>query len=786
MIGRIGIATFLGLFLCLQVAAAEQTDGLVLSFDYKDGAIKPEFLSWVAKFGARAPAAFEEGKTLPEYVHKACKTESASNVELFRQALAEQGVKLSGDKITDGPANGVLMLPPCLPDPTTTNVARLVLPGESLWNYVPSGNLQSSINVDGIKTFSPKQIGVTWPSDCCGDEGVDAVKDQYLNHDAMEARTDGQIALDAFLAANALKNNGVQVQDIYKTVFDSLDSLSTVKSPKKVKAGVEAAMRKWSGPAQLPSNSWKKILTSDETLSTVNPSNSVTWFDPFPADSKSPSSLQPGDIVVSPRFAVQQIQIPVDYALLDKSSAADAASFLKSNPPPSATATSDEPAAVELLDTQPIDDVAADECEGASYTMWGTPDFAAQFTAAALQSRILGYRKGLRNNSARIVIADSGFVLAKNVGAFRDDTFSQVGDFLHEEEAPEALGSKRVHGTMVAGLVLGGPSLWGMPPSLGLDIKITPATVFDVRNQAGTPKAYFKSEWLLDAIRSSGDIFNISLASKDKTQLQELGNYVTKYSSKLFIVAAGNNNMNSDSQGVDINDTELYPQRFGGNDVGPNVITVAAYDGKRLAKFSNYSEKFVSIAAPGCGVMSWAPDKNDAEYKEIKVTGTSFAAPIVAHVAAVVKALLPPKFAEPRYIRARILAGADLSRDVAGVEDGRVLNPLKAVSIYEDVIELEKNGERTLMKGQIESPLSINDLCANSGSPGSDIQLLKFARDPTPEAGRDSLVYFMRDGLLNNNKTCQHKSGSVAFTDSNGKNEIIDLKDIVDIVFRTQ
>ncbi|NSY98857.1 S8 family peptidase [Agrobacterium tumefaciens] len=416
--------------------------------------------------------------------------------------------------------------------------------------------------------------------------------------------------------------------------------------------------------------------------------------------------------------------------------------------------------------------------------MWGTPDFAGSFAATAMRNRMLAYRAGVRTFKADIVIVDSGFVRAMDAAPFTEDAFTQVTDLLHEQTAPASLGSKRAHGTMVAGLALGGPHLWGMTSSLGLEVKITPATVFDVRTQNGVQTPLFRTQWLLDAIGGDGDIFNISLASKDEAQMNAFSHYIGKGESKLFVVAAGNNNMNNDTRGVDINDTKLFPQRFGGNERGPNLITVAAYDGKGLATFSNYSESYVSIAAPGCAVASWTPNPDNSRYIEQKVTGTSFASPIVAHVAAIVKALMPIRYAQPRYVRARILAGSDLRSDINGVEDGRLLNPIKTISIYEDVLEIEKDGVRRLLFGKISSPLQVSDLCQDQGTPEGNPRLLKFARDPNPSGDKDSILYFIRDGILDNTKKCKRKPTNIVFTPSVGQQDIINLKDVTDLIFR--
>ena len=226
----------------------------------------------------------------------------------------------------------------------------------------------------------------------------------------------------------------------------------------------------------------------------------------------------------------------------------------------------------------------------------------------------------------------------------------------------------------------------------------------------------------------------------------------------------------------------MFPQLFGGNRTGRNLITVAAYDGEDAAWFSNFSPEFVSIAAPGCAIGTWAPSDDNKNYVERRFTGTSYAAPIVAHVAAIVKALMPSERTSAYWVRARILASADLLPALADdVEDGRLLNPVKAVSMYEDVIEISVQGNRRLLFGTLESR-DLHDYCRNAGLVAGAV-LLKFALSPDPEDESDAVFYTLRNKVLQT-QPCRRSSTVVGLTSSTGETSLINVQDIVDIVFQ--
>jgi subtilisin family serine protease len=95
----------------------------------------------------------------------------------------------------------------------------------------------------------------------------------------------------------------------------------------------------------------------------------------------------------------------------------------------------------------------------------------------------------------------------------------------------------------------------------------------------------------------------------------------------LFVAAAGND-------GKD-NDTDLHPT-YPASFALSNVIAVAAYDARdTLAAFSSYGKRTTHLGAPGVAIYSTA--RGGYHWGE----GTSYAAPFVTGVAALLKSFLP-------------------------------------------------------------------------------------------------------------------------------------------------
>ncbi|MDP4506615.1 S8 family serine peptidase [Nonomuraea turcica] len=212
------------------------------------------------------------------------------------------------------------------------------------------------------------------------------------------------------------------------------------------------------------------------------------------------------------------------------------------------------------------------------------------------------------------------------------------------------------HGTAVAGIIgaqyMQGVLFYGMAPGARLlSYKQTNAERSD------------GLDLLVRAIKSAADqgskVINVSIATSDQPALKAAVEYAL--AKDVVIVAAAGNV--KDEDGTPLPD---YPASYEGvlavGAAGPNGL---------LSEFSN-PKSSVAVLGPGQGVTSTWP--GGSYYKDLK--GTSYAAPYVSGVAALVRARFPTL--DQAQVRQRIIATAD---GATGVGKGAgMVNPMQAVS----------------------------------------------------------------------------------------------------------
>lgn len=165
------------------------------------------------------------------------------------------------------------------------------------------------------------------------------------------------------------------------------------------------------------------------------------------------------------------------------------------------------------------------------------------------------------------------------------------------------------------------------------------------------------------AAKNNIDIINCSFAcTYDEDVYKAMRDY-----NGLIVCSAGNENSNNDNNAV-------YPSTFNFD----NIISVAASDSSdNLCNFSNYGKKSVDLAAPGTDILTTNNSNNSSLYYKFE-NGTSFAAPYVSGVAALIKSLYPTMTANG--LKKAILDGVDKVSSLSGkVSSGGRLNAYKAL-----------------------------------------------------------------------------------------------------------
>ncbi|WP_189247638.1 type VII secretion-associated serine protease mycosin [Streptosporangium pseudovulgare] len=209
------------------------------------------------------------------------------------------------------------------------------------------------------------------------------------------------------------------------------------------------------------------------------------------------------------------------------------------------------------------------------------------------------------------------------------------------------------HGTAVAGILAGrqrkeSPFSGVAPQARLISVKHTVTSKGDVGNLARA---------IARAADLGADVINVSVRASDHPDLRTAVTYAQAKGA--VIVAAAGNSEDNDS-------TPAYPATY----TGVLSVGAAGPDGRRT-DFSNTGSP-VSVLAPGEGVTSTWPW---VTYRE-DLRGTSFAAPYVAGVVALVRAYHPELSAEATVRRITLTADGGTG---AGVGAGMV-NPLLAVT----------------------------------------------------------------------------------------------------------
>jgi subtilisin family serine protease/subtilisin-like proprotein convertase family protein len=181
------------------------------------------------------------------------------------------------------------------------------------------------------------------------------------------------------------------------------------------------------------------------------------------------------------------------------------------------------------------------------------------------------------------------------------------------------------HGTHCAGTIGGIANNSGATVGVAWNVKIMGLKFLDSSGSGATSNAIKCIDY---AISKGVRIMSNSWGGGGYSQALYDAVERAKTAGSLFVVAAGNESANNDSN-------PSYPASY----TNSNIIAVAALDrGDLMASFSNYGATSVDLGAPGVSIFS-SVSTSDSAYATYN--GTSMATPHVSGVAALVLAKYP-------------------------------------------------------------------------------------------------------------------------------------------------
>jgi len=170
--------------------------------------------------------------------------------------------------------------------------------------------------------------------------------------------------------------------------------------------------------------------------------------------------------------------------------------------------------------------------------------------------------------------------------------------------------------------------------------KIMPLKVMD---EAGTGYSEYVAEAIYYAIRNGADVINLSFMGFNWSD--EMNTAVKRAWEAGVVVVAAAGNTPDFLGGTNLNEYDEYPACIDQYEDEQFVLGVAATDTlDQKALFSNYGHMCVDVSAPGLDMFSarsYNPEEGLREFYNNDWSGTSFAAPVVSGIAALIKSLNP-------------------------------------------------------------------------------------------------------------------------------------------------
>ena len=252
--------------------------------------------------------------------------------------------------------------------------------------------------------------------------------------------------------------------------------------------------------------------------------------------------------------------------------------------------------------------------------------------------------KNLTGKGVRIAVLDSGITANQ-----KDLDYTKIVegyDYINNckintNSSRENMIDVNGHGTAVAGILAAITNNNIGIAGLLSDAELIPLRINSVNNPKKEEESIESSKTIAKAIRDAVDVYKAdvittSLDAKDTDELKEAVEYAE--SKNVIITGAAGNSSTADSTG---NDAYIYPAAY------DSVISVGAVDNNNQVRTSSQKNDQVYVTAPGENIVLLDVSKTG----KCKISsGTSYASPVVAAMAAVAKqqdkSITPAQFKE--------------------------------------------------------------------------------------------------------------------------------------------
>jgi hypothetical protein len=490
------------------------------------------------------------------------------------------------------------------------------------------------------------------------------------------------------------------------------------------------------------------------------------------------ADLKPGAVLSFPFVTFRKtFRVKDDSGLTAKQVVDEIAALDGKNPAGSSVIENYIASEVRLVAADEVNPSSPECVDARAKTPSGWPYDAALVAQVIAKTHKINQQRQLRLKRALVTVVDTGL---------DDNTFPK--SYLHEDPlggsrrshkygrgiqfstqiAPFPDYEAHLHGTHVAEILTGGSGLRAALPLLSDLLRIN---IVNLVTKSGSKHELTDGgviQGVQYAISTSADVVNLSIGSEE--HLDEILNLVASRS-MLLVVAAGN-----ELKKLELN-KPVYPAMYGGESAkgGTQFITVAAHQaGGGLAReFSNWSAFYADLAAPGCAV----PFSQDPNAEVLH--GTSFAAPLVAMTAGLLKAF---GVEMPYRVKRRLEASTDYVPQLDGVVAwSGSLNIAKALSLHEDVLEIR---QQPLMFGTWDVTENFVQLCAS----GPETEF-RYTRVKKITSISDSAPYMLRiliedgEGRLHK-RECEAAGAGLQFTPSDGTSRSVTWQELRDLVPR--